>query len=137
MKQQFKANKGNFWIYIVGSLLFLLIMFFINYNELDNYWFLLPITLPLLFFLWIYFSTLYSIDGTYLYYQSAFLKGKIDIKTIKSIQTNATLWSGIKPAMAKNGIIITYGYDEVYLAPVNNQQMIDALVHVNPNIIIK
>jgi len=135
--QIFKAKKGNFWIYIVGSLLFLLIMFFINYNELDNYWFLLPITLPLLFFVWIYFSTKYAVNDHYLYYQSAFLKGKIDIKTIKSIEANATLWSGTKPAMAKNGLIIKFGYDEIYIAPENNDKLIQHLLEINPNIIIK
>ncbi len=137
MKQEFKANKGYFWIYIVGSIVFLVIMFFINYKALDNYWFLLPITLPLILFLWIYFSTKYAVDENFLYYQSAFLKGKIEIQTIKSIQVNTTMWSGTKAAMAKNGLIIKYGFDELYTAPANNQQMVDALLQINPNITIK
>jgi len=139
MKQKFKANKGSFVVYLVITFLFPFVLFWNSeYATLPYFLLLIFLSyLPFLLFAWIYFSTQYSVDGTYLYYQSAFLKGKIDIQTIKSIQTNATLWSGTKPAMAKNGIIITYGYDEVYLAPVNNQQMIDALLQINPNIIIK
>lgn len=139
MKQQFKANKGSFVMYLVITFLFPFVLFWNSEYATLPYFLLLIILsyLPFLLFAWIYFSTHYSVDGTYLYYKSAFLKGKIDIQTLKSIQTNATLWSGTKPAMAKNGIIITYGYDEIYLAPESNQELVDALLQINPNIIIK
>lgn len=137
MKQKFQAKKGKFWIYIVISLLFALYIGFSAINFLDEIWYALPAFIPFLLFVWIYFSTIYQIDNQYLYYQSAFLKGKIEINKITELQLNKTLWSGVKPALASKGIIIKFGYDEVYIAPIDNQQVAQALIKVNPNIIIK
>jgi len=45
------------------------------------------------------------------------------------------MWSGTKPALAKNGLIIKYSkYDEIYLAPENNNEMVTDLLKINPNI---
>ena len=89
---------------------------------------------PFLLLLWVYLSTVYKIDNEIFYYQSAFLKGEIPIHSIKKINNHTTLWVGKKVSMATNGIIITFGYDEVYVAPINNQELIDALVKINPSI---
>ncbi len=45
------------------------------------------------------------------------------------------MWSGIKPALARNGLIIRYHkYDEIYIAPESNDEMIDDLMKLNPSI---
>lgn len=137
MMQTFQANKGNFWIYIVCSFLFLVLVLVMNYVEFENYWVIVPAILPLMLFLWTYFSTKYTVKDHYFHYQSAFLKGKIDINKITKLQPNKTLWSGVKPALATKGIIIKFGYDEVYVAPQNNQDLMNALLQINPNIIVE
>lgn len=137
MKHQILANKGKFWIYIACSLLLPLFVGFTVINSLHDLWYLIPTLIPCFLFVWVYFSTTYYIDAHYFYYQSAFIKGKIEIIKIKEIQLNKTLWSGLKPALATKGMIIKFGYDEIYVAPINNQQLVQALLKVNSNIIIK
>ncbi len=133
----FKANKGDFWIYILLSLLLPLSVIFISENvRLISIQFLV-LFLPFFIFLWAYLSTKYMIDQNYLFYQSTYLKGKIEIHKIKEIQVNKTLWIGLKPALASKGLIIKYGFDEIYIAPKNNKELIDALLQINPIINIK
>ena len=131
--QIFKAKKGNFRLYLVVSLLFPIYLYWVADFD-NNLWWLLPSLLPFILFIWIYFSTKYAIINEEFHYQSAFIKGKIPIAKIKKIQKNKTLWAGVKPAMATKGLIIQYGFDEVYVAPENNQLLIDALTIINPSI---
>lgn len=84
--------------------------------------------------LWILFDTGYAISEKYLHYKSAFLRGKIPLDKIRKLEVGKTLWVGIKPAMAVKGIIISYQYEEVYVAPIDNEKLISALLIVNPNI---
>lgn len=132
----FKAKKGYFIIYILISLLFPLSLWVITGSSIDNLLWLLPSLIPFALFMWIYFSTKYELINEEFHYQSAFLKGKIPVAKIKSIQNNKTLWSGIKPAMATKGLIIRYGFDEVYVAPEDNKALINELLKINPEIII-
>ena len=131
--QIFKAKKGNFRLYLVVSLLFPIYLYWVADFD-NNLWWLLTSLLPFILFIWIYFSTKYAIINEEFHYQSAFIKGKIPIAKIKKIQKNKTLWAGVKPAMATKGLIIQYGFDEVYVAPENNQLLIDALTIINPSI---
>lgn len=113
------------WIYSLGEL-----------NE-DLIYILLPALLPFVLLIWIYSTTVYYLDSQYFYYQSAFLKGKIEVDKIKEIKQNTTLWSGVKPALATKGLIIKFGYDEIYVAPKSNEQLTQALLKINSNIIVK
>lgn len=99
--------------------------------------FFVPGFIPFLLFFWIYISTKYSIDVHYLFYQSAFFKGKEAIDQITEIHQNIILWVEIKSAMATKGLIIKFGYDEIYIAPENNAEVIGYIKDANPNIIIK
>ena len=63
-------------------------------------------TIGLLF--WIYFGTEYELTETELKYKSGPIKGKIKIEEITEIIQNKTLWSGLKPATSRNGLIIKY-----------------------------
>jgi len=48
------------------------------------------------------------------------------------------MWSGIKPALARNGLIIKYAkYEEIYLAPENNDEMVADLLKINSEIKVK
>lgn len=45
------------------------------------------------------------------------------------------MWSGIKPALATNGLLIKFNsYGEVYIAPENNDELIADLLKGNPGI---
>lgn len=136
--QYFKAKKKNFWIYIVLSLLFPIWLYFTaDLTTTESFWLLLPAFFPVVLFIWIGTTTKYSILEGNFHYQSAFLKGKIAIASIKKIKNNTTMWSGVKPAMASKGMIITYGYNEVYVAPESNELLIEALTTINPLIILE
>ncbi|SFJ20923.1 PH domain-containing protein [Myroides guanonis] len=134
--KKFKANKKGFVVYIIIAALLPLIILFIDKEAiLDNYFILIPALLPVLLLIWIYLDTRYYIKNNQLYYKSAFLKGKIDIHKIEEIIIGKTLWVGTKPALTGKGLIIKYNkYDELYIAPKSNTELVNELVSINPNI---
>ncbi len=135
----YKANKKGFAKYLlVGSILLPLLPFSLDKSTfIDKPFILLPLLSPLVLITWAYFGTVYKIEENNLIYRSAFLKGEIAILDIKEIQKGKTMWSGIKPALAKNGLIIKYDkYNEIYLAPENNDEMLADLLQINPEIIV-
>lgn len=102
---------------------------------LQRPWILLALWSPLPLLLWIFFDTSYAIQEGKLYYRSAFIKGNLDIQTIRKVDMNSTMWSGIKPALATKGMIIYFNrFDEIYIAPENNEAMISDLLEINPEI---
>lgn len=135
--KKFKAKKKGFFIFILLTGCIPLYFLFLNRGNLEKNWFDFTLSaLPFLMLLWIYYTTRYWIEQQQLHYRSAFIKGKIDIATITSIQVGKTLWVGLKPALAKKGIIIAYNsYDEIYLAPLDNEELVNELVKINPNIV--
>ena len=90
------------------------------------------LTFTLLLVIW---TTAYKIEDGYLKYRSLFIFGKIAIRDIRKLEVGKTLYVGMKPATAKYGIIVKYlKYEELYISPEDNQQMVDALLKENPNI---
>jgi hypothetical protein len=101
----------------------------------ENPFALLPLLLPLILILWVYFDTYYIIDGQNLKYHSAFLRGEIDIMKIREIVKGKTVWVGIKPALARKGLTIKFNrFDEIYISPAFNDDMISELIKINPDI---
>ena len=133
----YKAKRDGLILYVlIGIVLLPLIVFLLDTdNFMEKPFILLPLIAPLPFILWIYFDTYYKIKNEQLIYRSGFLRGKIDIKDIKAIIKGKTLYSGTKPAFAKNGLIIKYNkFDEIYIAPQSNDEMIEDLLKLNPAI---
>ena len=133
----YKANRNGFINYLlIGSMILPIVIFFLDKNTFSEKPFiLLPLLSPLILIFWIYFDTSYKIENNELIYRSGFLRGKIEIPNIKEILKGKTLWSGIKPALAKNGLIIKFNkYDEIYIAPENNNELISDLLKVNSEI---
>lgn len=97
----------------------------------------LLLLIPFLMLSWVYFSTYYWIENEKLFYKSAFLNGDLDILQITGITKNRTLWIGVKPAMAGKGLIIKMKYDEIYVAPEDNEEMVEDLLKINPGIDVK
>lgn len=114
-------------------------MFFLDKSTFtEKPFILLPLLSPLILIFWIYFDTFYKIENNELIYRSGFLRGKIEILKIKEIIKGKTSLSGIKPALARNGLIIKFNkYDEIYIAPENNDELISDLIKLNSEIKIK
>ena len=121
---------------LIGTTLLPFIIFMQNPETFtEKPFILLPLLSPLILVFWAYFDTSYKIIDKQFFYRSAFLKGKIDIETIKEITKGKTKWTGIKPALALNGLIIKFNrFDDVYIAPENNDEVITDLLSINPNI---
>lgn len=137
----YKPNRKGFINYLlIGVIILPIAVFFLDKDTFTAHpYILLPLLVPLILTIWIYFSTSYIIDNNKLIYRSGFLKGEIDILTINEIVKGKTMWSGSKPAMAKNGLTITFNKypRRIYIAPENNEEMISDLLKLNPEIKIK
>ena len=133
----YKANKKGFILYlIIGFLLLPLVVFLLDRNIfIEKPFTIIPLILPLALFLWVYVDTSYTIDKGVLKYRSAFLKGSIDISSIVEITKGKTMWVGLKPALTTKGLIIKHSkYDEIYIAPKDNEELIADILKINPNI---
>lgn len=136
MKTYKAKRKGLINYLLIGAVVLPIALFFLDKDTfIKNPFIFLPLLSPLALIVWIYFDTLYKIEKNQLIYRSGFLRGRIDISKIKEIVVGKTMWSGIKPAMATNGLIIKFNsYDEVYIAPKNNDELIADLLELNPRI---
>lgn len=81
-------------------------------------------------------TTKYWIIDTEMHYKSTFLKGTIDIQTIRKIEVNASNWLNGKPASSNTkGIILYFGrYDDTFVTPEDNQLFVNELLKINPAI---
>ena len=81
------------------------------------YWILALVLATIIFLLWIYFGTRYNVSNKEgLTYRSGPIHGKIKADRIKEIVRGKTLWSGLKPALSRKGLIIRYDtYNEIYV----------------------
>ena len=140
---KFKSRKDIlFQIMTFGfSGLFIGISFFrVFLNEKINYEFIWSDIIMLIFIgflLWLNFGTEYELTTTELKYKSGPISGKIEIERIKEIVKGKSLWSGLKPATARKGLIIKYDkYDEIYISPKTNETFVEKILELNGNIII-
>lgn len=137
--KKYKAKKG--WL-IIATILFLLVLPVVLYmfedETPDFITFSIIYSLPMGFLFWMYFDTSYNITNEKFYYRCAFFKGEIEIASIKELEVGATMYVGLKPALAFKGIIIKYGkFDDIYVGPEDNDEMVNDLLAINPSIIVK
>lgn len=105
--------------------------------NIEDYIGLVAIAILNLFLLWIFTGTKYQIDNTTLKYFSGPIRGEIDIRTITKIEKGKTMWTGMRPAMARKGIIIYYGkFNSIYISPESNEAFTKYLLKINPDITI-
>lgn len=134
----YKAKKSGFINYIILG--FSLLPVFVFYLEkaslMEHPLVFFILLLPLTFILYIYYNTSYSIKTDKLFYQSGvMIKGSIEISSIRQIIKGKTLWTGTRPALATGGLIIKFKrYEEIYIAPENNEELIADLCTINPSI---
>jgi hypothetical protein len=136
--KKYKPKKGLGIKLLIGIFSIFPILTIIIQPDLlsQSPWLFVLLLIPLALVCWVYFCTSYKVSGEAFYYQSAFIKGEINIHQINQIVKNKTSWSGVKPAMATNGLILKKKYDEIYVAPENNEELINDLLRVNSEIII-
>ena len=133
----YKANKNGLIRYFLIFFFLLPLLSLLSAEETVSQRMLLFFlsSTPFGLLLWIYLDTYYQIQGGLLIYHSAFLGGKIEIAKIREIVKEKTMWVGIKPALATKGLIIKYNtFDETYIAPEDNNEMVDDLLKINPGI---
>jgi multisubunit Na+/H+ antiporter MnhB subunit len=138
---RFRSKKGFLMISVVilvsTLLLYLLFSSLNNTNKDLTVWIpsiVLILAVPF-FLLWILLHTYYVLENGELKYVSGPIRGSIKVADIKLVTTNTTLWVGLKPATALNGIIVSYeNYNELYISPVNNNRFLKELLKLNPQI---
>ena len=133
----YKANRKGLINYLLMATVVLpIVIFFLDTNTFsDKPFILLPLLSPLVLVFWIYFDTSYKIENNELIYRSGFLRGKVGISNIKEIIKGKTMWSGIKPALSSKGLIITFNkYDQIYISPESNDELVSDLLKVNSEI---
>lgn len=81
-------------------------------------------------------TTQYWIENNNLYYKSLFMRGIIDIYSIRKLELNSSNWSSNKPATTfTKGITIFYNkIDDIYFSPEDNCAFVNALRQINPSI---
>lgn len=133
----YRSKKGTLIVSILTAAIIIpLLLLGYDYQAVSTQPILfLLLSIPLLLSIWLYIDTSYHLSGNSFHYRSAFLRGKIDVSRIRKLENNKTMWAGIKPALATGGIIIHYNtYDRIYVAPENNEELINDLSRINPSI---
>jgi hypothetical protein len=134
---KFNSRKDTLFTCVVfGSIAVLIAvtMLDINANGLNiaNSWKYILNAIIALFLLWLFYDTRYEITKDTLKYKSGPIKGKIAIQEITQIVCGKTLWVGMRPATAKNALIITYKkYNEVYISPSSNELFVHEILKHN------
>jgi hypothetical protein len=119
-----------------------LMVFFIGYvllrmfaNGYENYTFMWNDILMLAvagFLMWLGLGTNYQLTQSELKYKSGPIRGEIQIHEIHEIIKGKTLWSGLKPATARHGLIIKYKkYHEIYISPQTNDSFVKKILALN------
>ncbi|PRP66961.1 hypothetical protein BST86_07545 [Nonlabens agnitus] len=141
---RFNSKKGllmlSVIVFVTTLLLYLLFSSLSNTQKNLAMWIpsiVLMLAVPV-FLLWIYLQTYYVLEDGELKYVSGPIRGSVRISKIEQVIKNTTLWVGLKPATARNGIIVKYdNYNELYISPANNEKFIEKLLELNPDIVVK
>jgi hypothetical protein len=140
---KFKSRKDIWFQSIVfgfSGLFIGIILLRILQSGIENYdilWTDILLILVVGFLMWLHFGTEYELTQTELKYKSGPISGKIEVRKIREIIKGKSLWSGLKPATARNGLIIKYGkYDEIYISPKTNDTFVNKILELNSTITI-
>jgi hypothetical protein len=138
MMKTYKAKKKGMLYLMIGYIVMMAGFFFLHKETFfENRYLFVLIILPTALILWPLLHTYYKIQGDKLFYRSGFIHGEIDINNIKEVIKGKTMWVGLKPALATGGIIIKYNrFDDIYLAPTNNEELIEDLLKLNRDIVV-
>ena len=80
-------------------------------------------------------TTYYEIKEDQLLCKTLFFNKKLPIDSIRKIDVGNSLYAGMKMSLALKGIIIHFNkYDEIYISPENQEEFVQHLVKINPQI---
>lgn len=139
---KFSSRKDIlFTTIIIGVIAFTVILTLIGIlkgeMQPEEYWVLPIIILFLCLVLWMFFGTNYELGKDGFIYRCGPINRKISIHRIREIVKGRTTWIGLKPATARNGLLIKYDkYNEVYISPKTNETFIKQLLELKNDIII-
>ncbi len=142
MNVQFKSRKDIFFQLMFASalVLFLVVPFYRFYfgKSIDSPIIsIVPVFLGACLLGWMNFGTRYELSSKLFVYRSGPIRGKIEINKIREIIVGKTLWTGLKPATARNGLIIKYNrWDEIYISPESNERFVEEVLKRNSEVII-
>ena len=109
-------------------------LIFLLHPHIIFLFFALPVTL---LFLWIWFDTSYQVSDEYFKYQSGPFRKKIPINRIVRINRNVRAFYGMRPALTFEYLQIRYNrYDDVFIAPKDEESFIADLIRLNPEIVV-
>lgn len=137
---KFKSRKDLlFGSIIIGVNVFLIGIIIFDFatktNVIREYWLMFIILAVVAHLFWFYFGTRYELSNNQLIYRSGPFYGKLEINRITEIVKGKTLWVGIKPATARNGLIVKYDkYNEIYISPKTNESFIKKILELNSEI---
>lgn len=136
-----KSRKDTlFTTIILGLCAFMLVMAIIGFtnSEVGNekYFGLILVISVIGLLIWLFFGTNYELTKQNgLVYRSGPIRGRISIDRITEIVKGRTLWVGLKPATARNGLIVKYDkYNEIYISPDTNELFIEKILELNEQI---
>lgn len=134
MSKKYEPKRD--WQFGVVIAAFPLIAWGLALTQSNLYVFCVPLAVSSLF-AWIWFGTRYEIGDDLFIYRSGPVRGKIPIKKIKEITPHVRSWSGIRPALSFEYLKIRYNtYDDVFIAPKEEDKFIESMKEKNPEIII-
>lgn len=129
-------RSGLIKFLLVGMLLLPVAVFLLDQEAFTaKPYMLLPLLAPIGLIAWIYFDTAYWLEDGRLRYKSGPWKGAVEVEKVTQLVEGITQWVGMKPALATKGLVIRYNrFDELYIAPESNQEVIADLLAINRNI---
>ncbi len=141
METRFLSKRG--WIIYFPLALFPFIFSFVFLmvarENPDELLIMLWVFVPLYIFLLSILKTSYTITDTQeLLLRMSFFRKRLPVGEITKItRGNYVVFAGWKFALSTKGMILHYGkYDEVLISPEKEQDFIDALIRINPEIVV-
>lgn len=91
-------------------------------------------------FLWIWYGTIYQLNDKVFFFRCGPFSRSIPVSKITQIEGNVRSWAGMRPALTFTYLQIRYNqYDDVFIAPQDEEAFIRDLLRKNPaiNIAVK
>ena len=139
--KKFISSKNILTVSILWFLVaFMVAIMFFSYQE--NPISIVPviiISLAIALIIWVLLDTRYVIKNNNLYYRSGPIRGRIDVKKIKTVQyfSGLNIPVNTKPALDTKGYIISYNqFDAIYVSPKFTEKFLAELLKINPRILV-
>ena len=135
--RQFKPKRDFFriklYLFFIIPIIVLLIIQDATWKEIV-FMSILLVTISVCKTLLMFHTSSFIIEGNILKCKVLAYSEVINITNIKKLEVGKTNYISRIIATGDNGITIVNNYEKIYLAPENNQEMVQALLEINPDI---